>query len=294
MKGLTIAVTGATGFLGGAIVDELLRAGATVRAVVRSPQKAQGLAALGVEIARADLLDRPALTDALLGADAVIANAALYVMEPRPWAEFYAANVTGSENLCDAAADAGVDRIVHVSTCGTYRVGPSAAWTVIDEDSPRLTEHDRGWTWAYMVTKSMGESVFWERAARYGQRLTVTRPAGIFGPGDTQVLPKLARLARLPLAPLPTFGFPMSYVDDIAQGVVAALGEDAVGKAYNLANEPVSLVQLLRAWREVTGEGPRVLPVPVPVGVRYSYARAARELGYANRPLVESMRLSLR
>jgi nucleoside-diphosphate-sugar epimerase len=294
LAGRTIAVSGATGFLGGSVARALAARGARVRAVVRSPRKAEPLSAMGMEVATANLLDPASLAQAFRGVDAIASVAALYVLEPRPWSEFFAANVMGPQNVCDAARDAGVRRIVHVSTCGVYRLGPSALWRSFAEDSPCYGARDRGWTWAYYVTKAMGETVARNVASDYDLQLTVVRPAGIFGPGDQQALPKLAWLARLPIAALPRFFLPMSYVDDVAAGVVSALATDAaVGRTYNLSNDTIGLVEWMRTWRRVTGRGPRVIPLPSPIGIRYSWERAARELGYANRPLAEALRLSL-
>src|SRR4249919_642268 len=98
LAGRTIAVTGATGFLGGFVARQLAARGARVRAVVRSPRKAEPLAAAGMEVAAANLLDRASLVDAFRGVDAIASVAALYVLEPRPWSEFFAANVTGPQN----------------------------------------------------------------------------------------------------------------------------------------------------------------------------------------------------
>ena len=98
----TIAVTGATGFLGSHIALQLLERGAKVRGVVRSPEKGQWLKDRGVEFAKADLMDAQALQDAFRGVDAVISNAALFTVQKATWEDFYKPNKLGTENVYNA------------------------------------------------------------------------------------------------------------------------------------------------------------------------------------------------
>jgi nucleoside-diphosphate-sugar epimerase len=291
LAGRTIAVTGATGFLGSHLALELLARGAKVRCVVRSPEKAAWLVEKGCTVARADLAERDALAEAFRGADAIVANAALYTLKPLPWAAFYKANKEGVENVFDAAHDAGVKRIVHVSTVGVYR--PLNLFGRIGEDAARLRLRDRWWFWwAYPVSKALSEEIAWERAAKHGLDLTVVRPAGIFGPRDQEALPQIRFFLRLPFVPVPTFVFPMSHAGDIAKGICGALQNDAsVGQAYNLSGEPVSLYRFMKAWAAQLGG--RVLPLPVPLGLRFDNSKARAELGFENRPLEEAVRDTL-
>jgi nucleoside-diphosphate-sugar epimerase len=291
LTGRTIAITGATGFLGSHIALELLKRGARVRGVVRSPEKGAWLADQGVELARADLMDKAALTEAFRGVDAVVSNAALYVLRPKSWADFLRTNQLGTENVFDAAYAAGVGRIVHVSTCGVYRIRP---WGTITEDAPKLTLRDRWTNWAYTVTKSLSEESAWERARTYGQQLTVVRPAGIFGPRDTQAVPLYRWFMRWPLLLVPTLRFPMAHGGDIAGGVIGALENDqSVGRAYNLVGELLSVYQFLRAWKRVAGRGPLLVPLPLPLAFDFDCTAAKTDLGYRNRPIEESIRDTL-
>lgn len=292
LQGKIIAVTGATGFLGSHTALDLLQRGARVRAVVRSPEKAAWLAERGVEVAKADLMDPAALTEAFRGADAVVSNAALYTLKPMPWKAFYEANKVGTENVFDACHAAGVTRVIDISTCGVYR---PRLFGWIREDGRRLRERDRYWfPWAYVITKALAEDIAWERAQRYGLDLTVLRPAGIYGPRDTQALPALRWWLRWPVLPVPTFVFPMSHGGDIAAGIRGALENDAsVGQAYNLSGEPVSIYRFLQAWKRAMGSGPLLIPLPTPFGMYYANDRAKAELGFTNRPLDEAVRDTL-
>src|SRR3990172_9731012 len=112
-------VTGATGFIGGHIVDRLLAAGHEVRGLASSAQKATRLKELGVEVVMGDVTDIESLRAAARGVDTVF-HAAARVTDWGPWAEFEAATVQGTENTLRAAVDAGVRRFLHVSTVGVY------------------------------------------------------------------------------------------------------------------------------------------------------------------------------
>src|SRR5258705_2473496 len=120
LRGATIAVTGATGFLGRYIVDSLLARGARVAGVVRNPDRVPELAAKGVELRKADLAEPDRLAAGFAGADAVVSNAALFSLGNQSWADHERANVEGTRNVMTACKDAGVKRVVHVSSVTAY------------------------------------------------------------------------------------------------------------------------------------------------------------------------------
>src|SRR5207249_1628422 len=116
LRGAAVAVTGATGFLGRYRVDVLLARGAHVIGVVRNPGRVPELAARGVELRLADLAERDRLARGFAGAQAVVSNAALFSLRNRSWEDHHRANIQGTENVFGALADAGVKRVVHVSS----------------------------------------------------------------------------------------------------------------------------------------------------------------------------------
>lgn len=107
-----VLVVGATGYLGGQVVDELLKRGKRVRALVRPKSDASKLAAKGVEVVRGDMLDAGSLTDAMAGVDAVVSTAAGYTRNDR---NADAIDTFGNSNLAVAAKQAGVRRFVLIS-----------------------------------------------------------------------------------------------------------------------------------------------------------------------------------
>ncbi len=288
-----IAVTGATGFLGGHISDALQDAGFAVRGVVRSPGKGARLAARGVDLAQADLADRAALDGALAGCAALVANAALGSWAG-PLERYLAVNVDGTERLLRAAAAAGIRRVVLVSTVAVYR---TRLRTWMDEDAEPYGL-DRRWLnptdlttdWRYALSKARAEARARALATELDLQLTILRPGPIFGPRDPKLTRRYLSLHARDTVFVPTVGVPQVSARDCADVVPAALTRDeTIDRAYNLAGPPTSVVEVLATLRRLTGAGPRVVPVPVPLWVGYDTRRAEAELGFRARPLAETL-----
>jgi nucleoside-diphosphate-sugar epimerase len=281
LSGSTVAVTGATGFLGSYLVDKLLSRGARVIAVARTPQKAADLARRGAEVRKADLAHPSALRDAFAGADAVIANAAVISFtHPR---ETYATNVEGTRHVFEAMAQAGVKRAVAISSTAAYPPSPF----VRREDAPLRKRESRA-PWAvYGASKALSEQLAWALSAQHGIALTTFRPCGISGARDPLLMGALQVLGRLPVVVLPAFTrIGVVHADDVAEAVALALERPAVsaGKAYNLQGDTVSLWRIASAFRAAGGRMARLrMPVPFPYLLRYDDTRARHELGWQPR-----------
>lgn len=289
IAGSTIAVTGATGFIGRHIVDSLLRRGASVIAVVRNPDKVPGLKGDGVEIRRADLADTDALAYGFRGADAIVSNAALFRVGNRDWNSHLADNVRGTENVMGAAAAADCRRVVHVSSVAVYR---RRGGGIIAEDAAKLTLADLTRFNAYPVSKAVSESRAWELAGKLGLALTCCRPAPVFGAWDPNITPLLRRLLARPFAPIP-FGMQVGlvYAGDVAEGVAMMLEKDlSIGRAYNITGPHQPSSAFFRAWRDAGGPWPRLpIPVWIPIKRLWDNSRAESELGWKNRPWSDAL-----
>jgi nucleoside-diphosphate-sugar epimerase len=283
LRDASIAITGATGFLGSYLVDGLLARGARVIAVVRNPTKAQSLRERGCEIRRADLAETDALTSAFQGADAVISNAAVIAFT-KP-AETRRANIQGTSNVFEAIARAKVKRAIAVSSTSAY---PSSMFRS-DERTPLRRGDGTGWLDAYGESKAAGERIAWRIAESNAIALTTFRPCGITAPNDPLLMTALEQLCKLPIAPLPvltTIG--VVHAADVADAIALALEKPAVsaGKAYNLQGVTTSLWQLCAAWKRAGGRAPYLfLPFPLPYGLRFDDRKARRELGWKPRDL---------
>lgn len=199
---MTIAITGATGFVGQAVLDEAARQGIEVRALARSRQKPRK----GVEWIAGDLGNKAALARLVKGAEAVIHIAGV-VNAPDP-AGFEAGNVTGTLALVEAAVRTGVPRFVHVSS--------------LSAREPKLS--------AYGASKRRGEKM----VAASGLDWTIVRPPAIYGPRDTEMF-ELFRMAKWGVVAVPEEGrASMIHVADLARLLFALVptGEDVTHRIF--------------------------------------------------------------
>jgi dihydroflavonol-4-reductase len=306
-------VTGATGFVGGRLAERLRERGDEVVALVRSPGKAGRLRELGCELVAGDLSSREALGAAAAGCDAAFHLAAIYRNGvPRSQRdELLAVNVGGTENVIDAAADAGVGKIVHVSSIVVF--GDTQGRIVDETHSPPGGDYVS----LYHESKALAHRAAHERIAR-GAPVVVVQPGGMYGRGDhTGIGPLLERAARgkLVLLPFGSVGLNWTYVEDAVEGILLAHDRGRAGDTYVVGGEIATLREAVERAFAVPGRRPRIVPVPTwavrlatpfgPLlglsvsdyvsasdGVTYwaTDAKARRELGYAPRSLDEGLR----
>ncbi|HLX09774.1 MAG TPA: NAD-dependent epimerase/dehydratase family protein [Thermoanaerobaculia bacterium] len=264
---MRVLVTGATGFLGRRLVDELAPRH-DLRVLVR-PAAAGAAAAgarrgafpAGVEVVPGDVTDAAGLRRAATGCEAVIHAAAL-VKILAPAAEFERVNVGGLENVLAAASAAGAAKVVYVSSfmaLGPSEGGPGG---VLDEAAAAAGD-GRAWINAYERTKALADRLA-RQAIAAGQPLVVVYPGVIYGPGEMTEGNLVVRHVRdllhrrLP-ALLGTSGRRWCYVfvDDVARGIGQALAGARSGARYVLGGENVALGDFYAMVQELSG-------VPVP------------------------------
>ena len=259
---MTVLVTGATGFVGGAIVRGLVARGVPVRAMVRDAAAAPE----GVEVAVADLGDSDALARAVTGVRAVVHAAALLGEFGRP-AEYFAVNVAGTDRLVQEAAAAGVRRFVFIGSPSALMAPDGGDQVGIDETVP----YPERFLNSYCETKAVAEQLVLAANAP-GFTTCSLRPRAVWGPGDrrgpiVQILAKL-RAGRLPdLSGGRDVRASLCYIDHLVDAAGLALeAENVGGRAYFVADaEPVSVWPTLDAVAErfaLTGPS---LTVPAPV-----------------------------
>ncbi len=296
LTGLNVAITGATGFLGGHIVEELVSRGASVIGVVRTPSKGAWLEGPQVSFRKADLTDAASLAAAFEGVDAVVANAALSPgwdkVDPDA---FIAANVAGTENTISAAASAGVSRVVNVSTVAVYRTRINRLVAedgdMIDPDNPRFDVNHITTNKYYSLSKAKAEQRAWAVAKEHELRLTCLRPGPIYGPRDHKATARYADWMKSMVRIAPTVSIPHVHARDVAVAIGGALAnEDSVGNSYNVTGPSVSIYELLSTWKRVTGAGPWLIPLPVPVWIGFDDSAAERDLGFAARGIEDGIR----
>jgi nucleoside-diphosphate-sugar epimerase len=274
-------VTGGGGFLGGAIVRALVGRGWSVQAFQRG--RYPELEELGVRQHRGDLADAGAVSDAVDGCDVVFHVAAKAVLWGKP-REFHATNVVGTDNVLSACRRAGVGRLVYTSTPAVVHAGGHLEG--VDESAPyaeRFESH-------YPRTKCQAERAV--LAANGPALATVAlRPHLIWGPGDTQLVPRIvarARAGRLWLVGDGSNLVDTTYVDNAAAAHLLACdrlepGSACAGRAYFITNgEPRPLREILDGILAAAGEPPVRRSLPYPAAWT---AAAAVEAAYRLLPL---------
>ena len=245
-----VLVTGATGFTGSHLARTLASRGHQVRAFQRDATR--NTAAPGIEVAVGDLRDRAALATAVTGIDVVYHIAAIYRQAGVSREAYRAVNVTAAGELVEAAARAGVRRVVHCSTVGVHG---DIQHPPANEDAP-LRPGD-----IYQKTKLEGEQVVREAGARLGLEVTIARPSGIYGPGDRRLLKLFRGVARRRWITLGRgrIYYHLTYIDDLVEGF-RLCGEHpaAANRTYILAGGEVTTLNELVA----IAAGAAGVPVP--------------------------------
>ena len=261
---MRLLVTGASGFLGRYVVAEALRRGHDVRAVARAggdparygwkPRRPGQ-----VELVRVDLRSRRGLVDAARGVDAVLHLAAAKSGDVY---EQYAGTVVATENLLWAMNEAGVRRLVHVSTFSVYDYMRLREWSVVDETAP--VEHDAFDRDGYAHTKLVQEKLVRDAAAKHGWSLTVVRPGIIFGRDNLFNCNLGMQPSRRLWVRTGAWGRqPLTYVENCAEAIVLCAEKDqAAGQTFNVVDDDLpSQRAFMNALRRREKTRPFVLPV---------------------------------
>ena len=308
-----VAITGASGLLGGNLAAELVAAGHHVVAIRRAGSKVAHLDDLAIDWRDADLASPDALAGAFAGADVVFHCAAAVTVKRTVTPDMTAANVTGTQHVIDACVAARVARLVHTSS--VVAVGLSTDGRPCDETAEWNFDRE-GLLDAYAITKHQAEQL----VTGAGDRLhaVIVNPTYMFGPRDAR--PSSGKLIvdtvrrRVP-------GWTPGYnnfvdVRDVVRGMIAAWQRGRRGERYILAGHDLTYRAIFETIARVANVAPPRLPAPRAVAwllgkwgdlvearggdpivnstqIRYAYTdkfrfastKAARELGYAFGPL---------
>ncbi len=286
---LTLFITGATGLVGSHAVEEAIRRGLRVRALVRGSSDTRWLDAHDVEKIPGDLEDADALRRGVEGADWVF-NCAAKVGDWGSLEDFRKLNVEALQLLLEAAAGAKVRRFVHVSSLGVYE-GRDHFGT--DETTPPAARALDGYT----RSKIEAEELALTYAREGGLPLTVVRPGFIYGERDRTVLPKLVhslRTGRFAYFGSGDQALNCIYVKNLVSGIfLAAESPGAVGEVFNLTDGPrVSKKQFIGRVAELAGLKPprRRIPLWLARVLAFLMEGRARRKGSTTPPLVNKAR----
>lgn len=316
---MTTLVTGASGFVGSAVVRQLLARGERVRVLVRPASDRRNFATLDVEVAEGDLREPASLVAPCRGCTALYHVAADYRLWTRDSRELYASNVEGTRHLMRAALAAGIPRIVYtssVATLGLHKDGSPA-----NEDSPVTVDDMIG---HYKRSKFLAERVVDELVAREGLPAVIVNPSTPIGAHDVKPTPTGRMIRDAAAGRIPAFvdtGLNIVHVEDVARGHLLAHERGTVGRRYILGGEDMALRDILAAIARLVGRRPPTIRLPRPAlypvavvaeawawlthgaepqvtvdGLKMSRkwmffdsSRAQRELGYTARPAAEAI-----
>jgi len=317
---MTTLLTGATGFIGAAVLRSLVNAGHSVRALVRPNSDRRNLSGIDCEIVIGDLMEPESLRRAVRGCEALFHVAADYRLWVRDREKMNRVNIQGTVDLIQAAAAAGVSRIVYTSSVATLRLRDDGL--PADEESQAELCDIIG---AYKQSKFLAEREVRTLVADARTAVVTVKPTAPFGPGDVKPTPTGRVVIEAASGRMPAYvntGLNVVHVHDVGAGHLLAYRTGIPGESYILGGENRTLQWVLETVAELTGQRPPRIRLPhwfvTPLayvsegitrmkgsgepritvdGVRmarklmyFSSAKARRELGYSPRPAIEALR----
>jgi dihydroflavonol-4-reductase len=317
-----VFMTGASGFVGSAVLRALLQAGFAINALVRPTSRYDDLAAAGVQFFNGDLRDRGAIRAAMAGSRYVFHVAADYRLWVPDRDALFASNVDGTRNVMTEALHAGVERVVYTSSVATLALRADGAPA---DESVLLAERDG--IGAYKRSKIAAERLVCAMIEK-GLPAVIVNPSTPIGPRDARPTPTGRIIVAAASGRIPAFvdtGLNLVHVDDVAQGHLAALRAGRIGERYVLGGHNVLFSQMIADIAGLTGRRVPKLRLPwyatVPIaaiaeaaarltgreplatldGVRmarhrmfFTSAKAEQELGVRARPYREALRDAIR
>ena len=247
----TVLVTGATGFLGKYVIEELVEHGYQIRAFGRNSKVGRSLENSSVSFFQGNLTKADDVLEACKGMDLVVHAGALSTVWG-PWEDFYQANVLGTKYVLEACRQTGIQRLVYVSSPSIY-AAPKDQLAIKESDAPEENNLNN-----YICSKLASEKLFKDYP---DVPSIILRPRGLFGIGDTSILPRVINLSQKIGIPLIGDGrqlMDMTCVENVALAICLALeAPEAKGEVYNITNgEP-------RAFRDLLEESLTGLGYPI-------------------------------
>ncbi len=243
-------VTGATGFVGAAVVRALLKAGIDVRVLARRDSDFTNLQSFKIDGVYGDLRDKASLRSALAGCRHLYHVAAHYALWARRSSIFYDVNVTGTKNIMEAAQEAGTERIVYCSTIGAIGLPPDGGPGT--EETPVTLAQMAG---HYKRSKYLAEQEVL-RLARAGLPVVIVNPSAPVGEGDVRPTPTGQVIVDFMKGRMWAYldtGMNIVDVDDVAAGHLLAMQKGRIGERYILGTRNLTLREVFGLLSRLTG-----------------------------------------
>ncbi len=281
---MKIAITGASGFLGGALAEAYHERGDEVAALVRETSDSSMLEQLGVKIIVGELTESDSFTRLVEGADIAIHCAAM-ATDFGPWDKFQAINVDATKLFFDACLKAAIPRVIYISSVAVYGNGRHHRGT--DEEAAYETII----TDNYTKSKIMAERIAYDYIDQHSLPLVIIRPGYIWGNGDKAVMPKMIEAIRKRQVAVINDGnnlMNLTHIENVVQGIMlAAENEKAIGRVYNITDgSKVTTWRFLEDLLEILGVELKLRSFPyVPAYIAASFVELyCRLTGYKTYP----------
>jgi dihydroflavonol-4-reductase len=254
-----VFVTGGTGFVGKPTVGRLIEGGHEVRCLLRGTSRAGELERLGCETVYGDVTDKASVLEGMAGCEWVVNLANLYSFWEPDKGLYRRVNVEGTRNVMEAALEASVYKVVHVSS---FVVWGKASRRPFDEETPfgpeRFTEYAR--------SKYEGDEVVWELHRPRGLPVVVLYPGIVLGAGDPKASGRYIRdliEGRIPGKVFEDSAFTYVHVNDVAESIARTLEKEGnVGEKYLIGNQTFTQGEYTRMVCEISGTPPPNRSIP--------------------------------
>ncbi len=259
-SGDRVLITGASGFVGSAVLRALDGLGLKLRAMVRSSSPRDNLAGVDCEVVEGDMRHTADVCHALEGVRWLYHVAADYRLWARDPLDIVRANLEGTRTVMEAALSRGVERIVYTSSVATLRAPDRP--TPIDETAPLAEGEGIG---AYKESKVAAERLVERLVAERGLPAVIVMPSTPIGPRDIKPTPTGRIVVEAAMGRIPAFvdtGLNLVHVDDVAAGHILAMETGRVGERYILGGQDASLREMLAVIAELTGRKAPTVNLP--------------------------------
>ena len=313
---MKIAITGASGHLGAALLHELLDRQFDIKALGKDDTRSMN--GLPVEMVSGDILNTGSLKKLFAGCEALIHSAGVISVNGDPQGIVYRTNVEGTRLVMQTAEQSGIKRIIHISSIHAYQQRPS--FEILDENRQLVNDH----AFAYDRSKRMGQEIALS-FNRQGVEVIVVNPTSIVGPFDYKPSKFGKALIDIYSGRLPFIfdgGFDFCDCRDVSRAIVNGLTMGKPGNSYLCSGKWYNLKQVVELVSVVTGKKIKPLALPYTLGKAglpfikllswitkkeplyteevlealfsgnrsISSARAMQELDYSLRPFEETIR----
>ena len=250
---MKIFITGATGFLGSNLVKMLVKQGVNVTILCRNKSKHPFLNNLDITKVEGDITNYTSVLNGMKGCSHAYHTAGLLSYRKIDLDKLIEVNVKGTKNVCKAALNANIKKLVHVSSTSAVGI-PKNKDNPADETYPFHTKWNRN---PYMMTKRLSEEVALEFAEK-GLNVVVVNPSTFYGPGDIKIhsgeVFKNINSGNLRI--VPPGGTGVIAIEDCVRGLIAAMDKGIKGQRYILNGENLTLIQLFNTIANLLDKSP--------------------------------------